>query len=767
MADSEDVLNEIVNIDASQAVGAMGNLKDATAGAYDQFMLLMQGLGVMNGNLEQIAENTQQVKQAEDDTKNSSDALSGALQQVGAAMQVAFGLGVYQIVSAIVNQFKEAITYGLQFSQAMYELNTGVNELRASGVDVTLQNMTDAIAELAKQFPNIAIPDFTKLVAQITFITSSFGATKDEITDLARAAAIANQNTGSDITSITTALIGAVEDQTGASMRRLANITGITVSSQQIYNEAVLEGVAGQAKTYDQLDENARLLGLTGVIIDDNNKKIAAGSDYSKTQAGEVADLSASWKNVLTVVGQLVDPWLGQLATLITNITPAVQFLVQAFIVGFQIMILPITTVAGELAVLYETIKSGDWADFISNLVKVHQQILDTIAASAAPVSATAGLPNTPSPLGPKTPSPDSSGLSAQDQLKVEADMEKQIIDLHDSEAAALEKIATNLGNKLIDITTKYDRAIVAEDVQAQNQRQKIYDQTAESLATAAEHERLSDLEAQQKYQEDLQNLMDSFQANLEDALRARDAKTVIHLIEEYDNQKIGKARQYKDEQTLREENYKQEIEDIKRQEQSNLQELAIQVAERKAALKVQADQEAADAKLNAQRQTDAETVDINNRIKAWEDGLKLQYDITDEQMKNIYNDVNAYLGKNGYIDQIYTYIIERMAQVYAALGAGTDTPLGYGHGNGMAAGGSLFANKPTSVTFGEAGPELAMFLPLGSNFGSPSASFAGGGGAGGSLQLQLLLDPNLEARIVQTSLNNVALTIDRVQRQS
>ena len=86
---------------------------------------------IMNGNLETIAENTQQVKQAEDDTKNSSDALSGALQQVGAAMQVAFGLGVYQIVSAIVNQFKEAITYGLQFSQAMYELNTGVNELRA------------------------------------------------------------------------------------------------------------------------------------------------------------------------------------------------------------------------------------------------------------------------------------------------------------------------------------------------------------------------------------------------------------------------------------------------------------------------------------------------------------------------------------------------------------------------------------------------------------------------------------------------------------
>jgi hypothetical protein len=137
--------------------------------------------------------------------------------------------------------------------------------------------------------------------------------------------------------------------------------------------------------------------------------------------------------------------------------------------------------------------------------------------------------------------------------------------------------------------------------------------------------------------------------------------------------------------------------------------------------------------------------------------------------MKNIYSVINAYLGANGYVDSIYTYIIARMAQVYAALGAGMTTTTTTPHPKTpgpQAAGGSLFANTPTNVTFGEAGPELAMFIPLGSGVASvPSPSISGGSGSGGSLQLQLLLDPNLEARIVQTSLDNVALSIDRMQR--
>jgi hypothetical protein len=284
-----------------------------------------------------------------------------------------------------------------------------------------------------------------------------------------------------------------------------------------------------------------------------------------------------------------------------------------------------------------------------------------------------------------------------------------------------------------------------------------------------AEKNRQSNVEAEQKYEEEMQTLTDSFQANLIDALRDNDAKTIIHLIEEYDNQKAEKTKQYNDANVIRQEQYDQEIALAKQQEAYNLQQLNDEVAQRKAALKVQYDNENTDAATQRDRQNTAETVDIGNRLTAWADGLQVQYILTDAQMKNIYSVINAYLGANGYVDSIYTYIIARMAQVYAALGAGMTTTTTTPHPKTpgpQAAGGSLFANTPTNVTFGEAGPELAMFIPLGSGVASvPSPSISGGSGSGGSLQLQLLLDPNLEARIVQTSLDNVALSIDRMQR--
>jgi hypothetical protein len=267
-----------------------------------------------------------------------------------------------------------------------------------------------------------------------------------------------------------------------------------------------------------------------------------------------------------------------------------------------------------------------------------------------------------------------------------------------------------------------------------------------------------------------LQVLQDQFQLSLEEALRSRDAKTIIHLIEQNALNKQEKYRQYQDENVIRNENYQQEIELAKQKEAYDLQQLQVQMDERRAALAVQRDNEIADANLQAKRQNDAEVVDINNRLKAWADGLQLQYTITDTEMKNIYNNIKSYLGAGGYVDSIYTYIIARMAQVYAALGAGY-SGIGGGSSNpkstAFASGGSLFANTPTQVTFGEAGPELAMFMPLGSRFGGvPSMSFAGGN-AGGNIQLQVTLDENLQAQIVQTSLNNVALAIDRINRQA
>jgi len=69
-----------------------------------------------------------------------------------------------------------------------------------------------------------------------------------------------------------------------------------------------------------------------------------------------------------------------------------------------------------------------------------------------------------------------------------------------------------------------------------------------------------------------------------------------------------------------------------------------------------------------------------------------------------------------------------------------------------MAQGGIGIANQPTSVVFGDAGPEAAFFMPLnGSSMGNLSTfgNMSSGGGSGGKTVVEIWLSPDLQSRIV------------------
>lgn len=87
-----------------------------------------------------------------------------------------------------------------------------------------------------------------------------------------------------------------------------------------------------------------------------------------------------------------------------------------------------------------------------------------------------------------------------------------------------------------------------------------------------------------------------------------------------------------------------------------------------------------------------------------------------------------------------------------------------------FAEGGAIIADKPTTAIFGEAGRELATFTPLDKTGKDVNKVFGdtaglGGGGMSGRLLIEMLLSPDLEARITENTLSEAAGIVTQITR--
>jgi len=113
------------------------------------------------------------------------------------------------------------------------------------------------------------------------------------------------------------------------------------------------------------------------------------------------------------------------------------------------------------------------------------------------------------------------------------------------------------------------------------------------------------------------------------------------------------------------------------------------------------------------------------------------------------------------------------------AMVAGSQTPPQTGGGRheegeggmgGYAQGGTVIANRPTKAIFGEAGLEMATFTPLsrkGTDVNKIFSNLSGGGSGDGSgkVQIELLLSPDLESRIVKNTLTKTGQIVTKINR--
>jgi hypothetical protein len=392
-------------------------------------------------------------------------------------------------------------------------------------------------------------------------------------------------------------------------------------------------------------------------------------------------------------------------------------------------------------------------------------------------------------------------GISPEDAAKMQEALDKYAQELVETEIKAAqerEDIAIDLGRTLVDIETEYDRkrSDVLRDYndKVRDINQSYNEDVADIREKQAEDEqkrRNDDLKREQEYQNRLLEMRENYLMDLEDALHNRDARQILKLMRQYELDKLQAARKHAldDEQAQTEQVAARrsiQIEIKKAQDKRTIALLAAKQDEQDKLAQLAIDQkrEEDDAKLKAARKNE-------DLIKANADKMALlaaqlvqEYNLTGEWVKRM---VGLYKTYYDSVKKVYENIALMKAAANAAGMATPPTSTTNGNWNWranqqqnvpqnnsrrgrsgrFAEGGSMFANRPTTVTFGEAGLEMASFMPLGRVGKDVNKSFSNMSGAGGSgkVSIELLLSPDLESRIISNTLDRTAEVFVRVQK--
>jgi hypothetical protein len=371
---------------------------------------------------------------------------------------------------------------------------------------------------------------------------------------------------------------------------------------------------------------------------------------------------------------------------------------------------------------------------------------------------------------------------------KIQEDLTTNLANLWKSYYEDLDKITLDGERKRADDVTAYDQQmeklsvtlmdnLAKEDRSAQESSLAEEVKYEQSVADAKEKNQEQVLAAEKTYQEKIAQLRFDLENNLEDALATRDARQITRLIRTEQDAEQSAKTQYDNEKKARDTTFTQELNDLKAQEDQRQLALEVSHQDRMKEIEIQNKQEqdaalvdlqnkesALDTNLAQQRadrltKFNQDKIDLLNAtgklVADLTTSLTDQYNLTATDLAQLYSLYDSYYGPNG-------SLLTMMYNFYAAIGS-----IGTGGGSGggtpkMAEGGAFIANRATNVTFGEAGPEAAFFMPLnGSQMGNLGSfgSNISGGGSGGKSVVEIWLSPDLESRIVnksQTGIINV-----------
>lgn len=741
---------------------------------------------------------------------------------------------VIQSIGQLIEYLNEATKAGYEFAKGMYQLQVGVNALRRAGTDITFGEVLTQLEKLKKEFGIFSTKELVVGASAFLNLNRDMGFTKDQLFELQEAIATLAVVNGRAMDEVQKTVALALSSGYTEGLQRLGvSINRVTIAEEAArlgwdkgytalteqqralatYN-LILEKTAVYAA--DLLIYQETLPGSMDVLtakIVDLNAKTGEGLLIVKKRILEVKLLWAEFLNWMVENSLLLKDMEDKelFGKLKGETKPDVEYIFEPIL-----KVSPSNNPITFFKDLSEAIKEANARAeamnrlnmSISNIVAGGERIdkgerdfvdIGTEKQGALTEDQIDAVEN----AGEKI-----LDLQRQydiDRRELAIDLERDLLEIKREGEQKREQLESEHQQKMINIAEKSAEQIKDAEIKYDLDVKQTWDEYYSDLASAAEKHSNKLLKIEEDYQEKLKRLKEGFLLDLEDALHERDARQILQLIRRYNLERTQAKRERDQNLTEEERAYKEQLNELDRQRRDRLKKLYEEFKLRTEAIIRQRDREleeermayvvrAMEQAIRNRREKEAREAkykdDLDSLKRHLEDRLKVIAEdmaglgiTTTAGMQGVIDIMNTFIGPGGISDDILTYFIGSVtAAITAAMGALASVGSAYSsipetrytnrNMPGFASGGMAYTDKPTTALFGEAGPEVALFLPLskllsgaiGSKSEIPTVSGVGGRDKG-KLMVEVLLGAGLEGRIVDKTLNDVADVILRRMR--
>jgi hypothetical protein len=792
-------------------------LRQSSAVAGTSNKVITDGLKMVRGETQRLEKDTQKLGKTSTASYNeASKAATGwqnSLKGIGQAIQTALGLGIYQIVGNLIQGFQDLIGVGIEYEKILFRLDAASELWSKKGTPFSTDEMRGLAGEITAAFPIFSEKDALEGVAGISILSRNLGLSKVETDKFFKAVSSVSVLMGKDLSEAAREAGLAISSGYSESLQKM----GFNINKAVIAQRAL---ALGFERSQGDFSQEAKAAATLSIILEQTNDVYAVALKYQETTPGKVDKAAASWNNLIVQISQMLSPAIGETAVGFDKLFVALDNILEKIEGGGGIGSNPITDFIKRFfslndivnTVLQSFVLFG--AGVVAVIVTVRQTLSGDLSAITGGLNRFMETYKKAFDMIKKDVLPDKPAFDADfggapgvlptinpfDTEKLNS-MQDELLDDMQTFRDRADKITREFYEKQTRLQEEYQKDVRRENEDYEIDRQAIINDANKKIAEAQEDFRQKEKDDEAKFQLAMKELRDKFLFDLEDALRNRDAGQVLRLIQQFKMNKEHLIDEHNLEKKQRAENFRDELADIKSQE---AEKLALLAQEHALKLQRMAEDYQQQKALNAQEQEDQMNdlkLAAQRRLEEYSREVAAELGLRQGGAQAIYDLLAQYYGPQGLFDNLYDYsyaslvaktaaMAKQMQAIYAqyaataaAMGstAPNITPVGgvvSGGASGkgmdaisMAKGGTIVASKPTPIIMGDAGLEIGTFRPLNagkvssSNIPSFSDGAAGGGVGSSKIELMLWLSPDIEAKIVNKSLDAVADVVTTVRR--